>query len=183
MAFHAGAFLKKRPHESLVCSECTAATWRATPPSPVLFFFHLWCCALHDPERAERAVHYPPQHTHTTTTTPPPRLPLFISLLLSPVMSLSRCESLGYQRSASDRKRVIKKLSCFSPPLLLSFLLPFSLRDEDSCCSQRHFSSSSPSSLLPLHIISLPFALLSWMAGSHRCVTIITRKLGRGKKK
>lgn len=45
------------------------------------------------------------------------RLPLFISLLLSLVMSLSRCESLGYQCSASDRKRMINKLSCFSSPL------------------------------------------------------------------
>lgn len=105
----------------------------------------------------------------------PTPLPL---LMLSPVMSLSQCESLGYQCSASDRKRVIKKLSCFSPP---SSLLPsLTLRDEDSCCSQRHFSSSSPTSSSST---SSPFssALLSWMAGSHRCVTIITRKLGGGK--
>lgn len=179
MACHAGAFLEKR--ESLVCSECTATTWRATPPSLVFFFFSIFGVVLSVIPNVQNELSItPPPHSS-------PRLPLFVSLSLSPVMSLSQCESLGYQRSASDRKRVIKKLSCFSPPLLLSFLLPFSLRDEDSCCSQRHFSSSSsspsPSSLLPLHIISLPFALLSWMAGSHRCVTIITRKLGRGKKK
>lgn len=42
---------------------------------------------------------------------------LYISPLLSLVMSLSRRESLGYQCSASDRKRMINKLSCFSSPL------------------------------------------------------------------
>lgn len=42
---------------------------------------------------------------------------LYLSLPLSLVMSLSRRESLGYQCSASDRKRMINKLSCFSSPL------------------------------------------------------------------
>lgn len=101
------------------------------------------------------------------------RLLLFISLLLSLVMSLSRCESLGYQCSASDRKRMINKLSCFSSPL---YPPPFFFWNEDSCCSQRHFSSSPPSSSTS-SLPSLLFPLLSWMAGSHRCVTIITRTL------
>lgn len=105
------------------------------------------------------------------------RLPLFISLLLSLVMSLSRCESLGYQCSASDRKRMINKLSCFSSPL---YPPPFFFWNEDSCCSQRHFSSSPPSSSTS-SLPSLLFPLLSWMAGSHRCVTIITRTLRKKK--
>lgn len=46
---------------------------------------------------------------------PPPFC--FVSLSLSLVMSLSRRESLGYQCTASDRKRLINKLSCFSSPL------------------------------------------------------------------
>lgn len=44
-------------------------------------------------------------------------LSLYVSLSFSLVMSLSRRESLGYQCSASDRKRLINKLSCFSSPL------------------------------------------------------------------
>lgn len=44
-------------------------------------------------------------------------LPRYVSSSPSVVMSLSRRESLGYQCSTVDRKRLINKLSCFSSPL------------------------------------------------------------------
>lgn len=43
--------------------------------------------------------------------------PLRVAPSSSLVMSPSRRESLGYQCSASDRKSLINKLSCFSSPL------------------------------------------------------------------
>lgn len=107
--------------------------------------------------------------------------PCFVSPSLSLVMSLSRRESLGYQCTATDRKRLINKLSCFSsplypPPVFFVFflkrglpLLPttFLLIPAPLPSSSSHLPSSSS---------------LSWMAGSHRCVTIITHTLGKKKK-
>lgn len=104
-------------------------------------------------------------------SSPPPFC--FVSLSLSLVMSLSRRESLGYQCTATDRKRLINKLSCFSSPLYpsLFFLkrgLPL-LPTTFLLIPPPPFPSSS--SLLPFS------SSLSWMAGSHRCVTIITHTL------
>lgn len=90
------------------------------------------------------------------------------SPLFSLVMSLSWCESLGYQCSASDRKHMINKLSCFSSPLYPpSFFLKWGLL---------LLPMTPPQHIIPL--FPLPFllcCLLPWIAGSHRCVTIITR--------
>lgn len=96
----------------------------------------------------------------------------FLSLLLSLVMSLSRCESLGYQCSASDRNHMINKLSCFSSPL---YPPPFFLKRGLPLLPTTFLLIPAPPPHHPS--LSLLFCLLSWMAGSHRCVTIITRTL------
>lgn len=134
----------------------------------LLFFYFILCFTVNG-VYANLAVHF-----SFVTMSPSHFLPLSlsISLLLSLLMSLSRCESLGYQCSASDRKRMINKLSCFSSPLYPPPFFPkrgLPLLPTTFLPTPPHPSTSSLPSLL--------FCLLSWMAGSHRCVTIITRTL------
>ena len=95
----------------------------------------------------------------------------FVSPSLSLVMSLSRHESLGYQCTASDRKRLINKLSCFLSPLYPAFFLKRGLPLLPTTLLLIPAPLPSSSSLLPFS------SSLSWMAGSHRCVTIITHTL------
>lgn len=86
-------------------------------PVSVWFFFDI-SCFLSSRRRRAIAVHFEARLLRLQPL--PPLLfsfPLRVSPLLSLVMSLSRRESLGYQCSASDRKRMINKLSCFSSPL------------------------------------------------------------------
>lgn len=101
-------------------------------------------------------------------------LSFWLSPLFSLLMSLSECESLGYQCSAADRKHMINKLSCFSSPLYPpSFFLKWGLP---------LLPMTPPQHIIPLFPLpSLLCCRLPWIAGSHRCVTIITRTF-RGKK-
>lgn len=77
---------------------------------------------------------------------------LHVSQLLSLVMSLSRRESLGYQCSASDRKRMINKLSCFSSPL---YIPPFFSETRTPAAP----NDISPHSTPPPHHPSFPSLL------------------------
>lgn len=130
-----------------VCEECNNR-FRGTLPSFFFFLFlilhafcHLVCCKTSCPFWSCRLLFLHLQQAPPLSFS----FPLFVSLSLSLVMSLSRRESLGYQCSATDRKRMINKLSCFSSPL---YPPPFFFWNEDSRCSQRHFSSFPPPSLL-----------------------------------
>lgn len=85
--------------------------------------------------------------------------PCFVSPSLSPVMSLSRRESLGYQCTATDRKCLINKLSCFffpsplyPPPFFLKRGLPL-LPTTFLLIPTPLPSSSSPPSLLFLPVV------------------------------
>lgn len=104
-----------------VCEECNNR-FRGTFPSFSLcffLFFFLICLAFCHLLCAELAVHFGADLFLHLQPHPPLvfLFSLYVSPLLSLVMSLSRRESLGYQCSASDRKRMINKLSCFSSPL------------------------------------------------------------------
>ncbi len=86
------------------------------PVSVFFFLFHAFCHLV----CAKLVVHFGAVISSSFICNHFPLLfsfSLYVSLSLSLVMSLSRRESLGYQCSASDRKRMINKLSCFSSPL------------------------------------------------------------------
>lgn len=103
-----------------VCEECNNR-FRGTFPSfsRCFFLFFLICLAFCHLLCAELAVHFGADLFLHLQPHPPLvfLFSLYVFRLLSLVMSLSRRESLGYQCSASDRKRMINKLSCFSSPL------------------------------------------------------------------
>ena len=163
-----------------VCEECNNRFGGTSPSFCLVLFFFFWYSML---SVISSAWSYScpfrgtsPSFADTTTTTPPAScfaFPLRVSPLLSLVMSLSRRESLGYQCSASDRKRMINKLSCFSSPLYPpSFFLKRGLPLlPTTFLLIPNPPTPSSSSLLPVS------SSLSWMAGSHRCVTIITHTL------
>lgn len=100
-----------------VCAECNDRLERSFPSlclpffSLSLFSFFFWYVML--------SVILFVQNYLSILELSSPRslLPRYVSPSPSVVMSLSRRESLGYQCSAGDRKRLINKLSCFSSPL------------------------------------------------------------------
>lgn len=110
-----------------VCEECNDRFRGTFPVSVCLLFFFFFINILCFLSSCLCKPSCPFWGCHLLLPRLQPRSPplvffLSISPSLSLMMSLSRCESLGYQCSASDRKCLINKLSCFSSPL---YPLPF----------------------------------------------------------
>lgn len=150
------AFLKKHSvqiKQVPVCEECNNR-FRGTFPSFCLFFFftfhafcHLVCAQLVVRFRTVISSSFICNHFPLLFS-----FSLHVSQLLSLVMSLSRRESLGYQCSASDRKRMINKLSCFSSPL---YIPPFFSETRTPAAP----NDISPHSTPPPHHPSFPSLL------------------------